>query len=113
MLLYTAEQSKRLDQLSEEAGVSTQTLMANAGKKIAQIILEQAKPKEGPIVFLIGKGNNGGDGLVAAKYLSEKKYETVQIQDEEDLRKYAIDKGEPATISGRQEYYENIINRFI
>jgi len=31
----------------------------------------------------------------------------------EDLRKYAIDKGEPATISGRQEYYENIINRFI
>ena len=31
----------------------------------------------------------------------------------EDLRKYAIDKGEPKTISGRQEYYENIINRFI
>ncbi len=31
----------------------------------------------------------------------------------EDLRQYAIDKGEPKTISGRQEYYENIINRFI
>ncbi len=31
----------------------------------------------------------------------------------EDLRKYAIEKGEPKTISGRQEYYENIINRFI
>ncbi len=31
----------------------------------------------------------------------------------EDLRQYAIDNGEPATISGKQEYLENIINRFI
>ena len=31
----------------------------------------------------------------------------------EDLRAYAIKKGEPATISGKQEYLENIINRFI
>jgi xylose isomerase len=31
----------------------------------------------------------------------------------EDLREYAIGKGEPAVQSGRQEYLENIINRFI
>ena len=31
----------------------------------------------------------------------------------EDLRQYAIDNGEPATISGKQEYIENLINRFI
>ena len=31
----------------------------------------------------------------------------------DDLRSYAIAHGEPATISGRQEYLENIINRFI
>lgn len=31
----------------------------------------------------------------------------------EDLRSYAIEKGEPQTISGRQEYFENIINRYI
>jgi len=31
----------------------------------------------------------------------------------EDLRAYAIANGEPATISGKQEYLENIINRFI
>jgi xylose isomerase len=30
-----------------------------------------------------------------------------------DLRQYAIDHGEPAAISGKQEYLENIINRFI
>jgi len=31
----------------------------------------------------------------------------------EDLRAYAIKNGEPATISGKQEYMENLINRFI
>lgn len=31
----------------------------------------------------------------------------------EDLRAYAIEHGEPATISGKQEYLENVINRYI
>jgi xylose isomerase len=31
----------------------------------------------------------------------------------EDLRAYAVEKGEPAVKSGKQEYMENIINRFI
>jgi xylose isomerase len=31
----------------------------------------------------------------------------------EDLRAYAIEKGEPATTSGKQEYLENLINRYI
>lgn len=31
----------------------------------------------------------------------------------QDLRNYAIENGEPKIISGRQEYMENIINRFI
>lgn len=31
----------------------------------------------------------------------------------EDLRAYALEQGEPAMISGKQEYLENIINRFI
>ena len=31
----------------------------------------------------------------------------------EDLRTFAIENGEPAKISGQQEFMENIINRFI
>ena len=31
----------------------------------------------------------------------------------EDLRAYAIEKGEPVAISGQQELIENIINRYI
>ncbi len=31
----------------------------------------------------------------------------------EDLRSFAVENGEPETISGKQEYFENIINRYI
>jgi len=31
----------------------------------------------------------------------------------EDLRNYAAEAGEPTQISGKQEYYENLLNRFI
>ena len=31
----------------------------------------------------------------------------------EDLRSFALENGEPATISGKQELMENIVNRFI
>lgn len=31
----------------------------------------------------------------------------------EDLRAFAIENGEPATLSGKQEYFENLVNRFI
>ena len=31
----------------------------------------------------------------------------------QDLRDYAIENGEPATISGKQEYLENVINRYV
>jgi xylose isomerase len=31
----------------------------------------------------------------------------------EDLRAYAIEHGEPKTVSGRQEYFENLVNRYI
>ncbi|MBL0180746.1 MAG: xylose isomerase [Chitinophagaceae bacterium] len=41
-----------------------------------------------------------------------KEYEAGKLS-LEDLRNYAIENGEPTVISGKQEYMENIINRFI
>lgn len=41
-----------------------------------------------------------------------KEFETGKLS-LEDLRNFAIKNGEPAMISGQQEYFENIINRFI
>lgn len=55
--------------------------------------------------------------LLASRYASfdsgkGKAFEEGQLSLEE-LRQYAIEQGEPAMISGKQEFIENIINRFI
>jgi NAD(P)H-hydrate epimerase len=57
---------------SEYYGKSTKDLMENAGKGLANFIIKEIKPKEKNILVICGKGNNGGDGLVASRYLSKK-----------------------------------------
>ena len=72
MKLVTADQMRRIDQLSAEAGVGTDVLMENAGLAVAQESwMALGTLEERRIVVLAGPGNNGGDGLVAARYLHE------------------------------------------
>ena len=59
-----------IEQASERAGVSTDTLMENAGLAVAQAAREELGGAAGKrIVVLVGPGNNGADGLVAARHL--------------------------------------------
>jgi NAD(P)H-hydrate epimerase len=70
--LVTADQMRRIDQLSAEAGVGTDVLMENAGLAVAQESwMALGTLEERHILVLAGPGNNGGDGLVAARYLHE------------------------------------------
>lgn len=72
MKLVTADQMRRIDQLSAEVGVGTDVLMENAGLAVAQESwMALGTLEERRIVVLAGPGNNGGDGLVAARYLHE------------------------------------------
>ncbi len=57
---------------SEFYGTKTSELMENAGKGVADFIIKKIKPLDKNILVFCGKGNNGGDGLVAARYLSKK-----------------------------------------
>src|SRR5512145_3094493 len=52
----------------DEAGVPSLELMETAGTALAAAAEEEARP--GPIRVVCGKGNNGGDGLVAARVLA-------------------------------------------
>lgn len=48
-------------------GIPAQVLMENAGRGAAETLLSLGV--HGPVVICCGKGNNGGDGLVIARYL--------------------------------------------
>ncbi len=57
------------DRNSEYRGVPPIELMENAGKGLAEEIMKRF-PDRG-VTFFCGTGNNGGDGYVAARYISE------------------------------------------
>lgn len=62
---------KELERLVDRSGVSYQEMMERAGRSAARLILERW-PMEGKrVLVLCGKGNNGGDGFVAARCLTE------------------------------------------
>ena len=69
MQIVTAEEMATADQRSVEQGVAIGTLMENAGAAVARFALRHG-PSQGVIVALCGKGNNGGDGMVAAAHLA-------------------------------------------
>lgn len=76
MKALTAAEMREVDVLTTtKFGIPSQQLMETAGKSVADLLLEQyayksAKPP-GRVCVLSGKGNNGGDGFVAARYLKE------------------------------------------
>ncbi len=69
----------------EQEGVPSLELMEAAGRALAEVTAEAAGP--GPIRVVCGKGNNGGDGLVAARHLVESGYqvEALMLWDPETL----------------------------
>lgn len=71
MKLVTAEQMRALDRRTiEEWGLPGMVLMENAGRAVVQAVAELLNGGAGPVVVVAGKGNNGGDGFVVARWLA-------------------------------------------
>lgn len=72
MEILTAAQMGAVDRDSNDRGVPVRVLMENAGEAVARFCVRQYRDRvgDGLIVVLCGKGNNGGDGLVAARHLA-------------------------------------------
>lgn len=68
--MISGKETKVLDSNAEFYGVPNDILMENAGKGIAEFIKNRYKSKIEKILIICGLGNNGGDGFVAARYLS-------------------------------------------
>ncbi len=68
--VLTPAESAALDRAGAERGLSIDALMEAAGRAVARAVADVAGGTYGRrVVVVCGKGNNGGDGLVAARYL--------------------------------------------
>ena len=72
MKLVTSAQMRALEEGAGAAGSSLDELMAAAGLAVAQEAwMQLGQLEDRRIAVLVGPGNNGGDGLVAARHLAE------------------------------------------
>ena len=70
-MTVTAAEMKEIERKAAEGGLSYEQMMENAGRAVADFVQEKQPVLRTAAIF-VGKGNNGGDGLVAARYLRER-----------------------------------------
>src|SRR2546425_13368636 len=68
-----------LDRNAQYFGVSILELMENAGKALADVARSEFGAAGKNVLVLCGTGNNGGDGLVAARHLARGARGTVLL----------------------------------
>jgi len=76
MHVVTVAEMRELEARADrEYGLTSHILMENAGKSAAEILANYTRRRQAiagrEVLLLIGPGNNGGDGLVVARYLEE------------------------------------------
>ena len=67
----STQEMKSLELNAKYLGVSHSFLMQIAGREVARVITDNEDVEDKSIVILCGLGGNGGDGIVAARYLDE------------------------------------------
>ncbi len=73
MKLLSTEQMRALDRhCIDKLGIPGLRLMEHAGEAVAGAALAMLPEHPGPVLVLCGKGNNGGDGLAAARLLQQR-----------------------------------------
>ena len=66
----SAQQMREIDDLVISYGLSLEQMMENAGRSMAQHVIETYHPES--VSVLVGPGHNGGGGLVAARHLANR-----------------------------------------
>src|SRR5580698_425657 len=68
----TPDEMRKAERMAIARGVDVETLMENAGKAVAlEIDRRFGNSHSGRVLIVCGTGNNGGDGLVAARHLKK------------------------------------------
>jgi ADP-dependent NAD(P)H-hydrate dehydratase / NAD(P)H-hydrate epimerase len=73
MKLLTAAQSRELDRLSQERhAIASYSLMTRAGEAVAEAAARRWPERiNAGVLVVAGRGNNGGDGMVAARRMAD------------------------------------------
>ena len=70
--VFTVAEMVAAEKAADASGATTYAqMMETAGKAVADAIIERYAVKGRRVLVLVGPGNNGGDGLVAGRYLAE------------------------------------------
>ena len=79
MILVTAAEMQEMDrQAIETHGIPGVELMENAGRGATEVLLAQfAGTIKTGVAIICGKGNNGGDGFVIARYLADRRIDVT------------------------------------
>ncbi|TLZ70238.1 MAG: NAD(P)H-hydrate epimerase, partial [Methanobacteriota archaeon] len=77
--VLTAAEQRVMDRNAEYFGVSILNLMEAAGRGVAEVARSEFQVRGKRIVVACGTGNNGGDGLVAARHLKDEARVTVLL----------------------------------
>jgi hydroxyethylthiazole kinase-like uncharacterized protein yjeF len=67
--VFTPAEMTEIDRAAPDFGASLATLMESAGRAVARAVRRRYRPCR--TLVLVGSGNNGGDGYVAARHLAE------------------------------------------
>jgi hydroxyethylthiazole kinase-like uncharacterized protein yjeF len=73
MKVVTTDEMRRIEKAADAGGLPFATMMENAGRAVAEACQRDRWMglEDRRILVLVGPGNNGGDGLVAARYLHD------------------------------------------
>ncbi len=69
--LFTVAEMVAAERAADAAGYSYAQMMESAGRLVAEAIQQRYDVVDRRVLVLVGPGNNGGDGLVAGRYLAE------------------------------------------
>lgn len=87
MKIVTVEEMRRIEQATDAGGQSYAAMMELAGLAVAGLAtaLLMVEPNE-HVLILVGPGNNGGDGLVAARHLHERGHDVTVYLWKRDIK---------------------------
>ena len=69
--VFTVAEMVAAEKASDAAGNSYDEMMEKAGRAVAEAIIQRRPVAGQTVTILVGPGNNGGDGLVAGRYLAQ------------------------------------------